>query len=152
MIPTATILEALKAYVTSLGLFDRVEAHDAADLSDAIESLRDPAAKVCFLIPGRDSLEHQIMEENIPMHSELRSQVQVLISSQDASYTHGGEETTLPLKDHLLALLMWEDLGQPGLLTLPTSCEPLRVEWDDAPARSAWQLDLECRQTLTPSL
>lgn len=151
MIPTAHILAALETYITALGLFDRVSRHTAADLAEALELLRDPAAKVCILVAGPDTLEHRLMDDyNAPLRAEMRSEVQLLISAHDATYSGSGTAEVLPLKDHLLSLLMWETCGLPGLLCLPRSCEPLRIEWDDAPAAAAWQLTLDLRQTLNP--
>lgn len=151
MLPTAHILTALETYLSGLGLFDRVSRHHAADLADALELLRDPAAKVCFLVAGADTIEHKMLDDyNAPLRAEIRSEVQLLISAQDATYSGSGTAEVLPLKDHLLALLMWETCGLPGLICLPQKCEPLRIEWDDAPAATAWQLTLDCRQLLNP--
>jgi hypothetical protein len=151
MIPTSYILDALQRHVTALGLFDRVAQHQGSDLAEALEALRDPSAKLCFLVPGTDTWTHEIMPEyNAPLRSELRCEVALLISSQSVSYAASGDPAVLPLKDHLGALLIWENLGHPDLLVLPQTCEPLRIEWDDAPARTAWQLTLEIRQRINP--
>lgn len=151
MIPTAHILTAMESHLIALGLFDRVGRHTAADLAEALEILRDPAAKVCFVVGGSDTIEHRLMEDyNAPMRAEIRSEVQLLISAQDATYSGSGTSEVLPLKDHLTALLMWDNLGVPGLICLPRTCEPLRIEWDDAPAATAWQLTCEIRQRINP--
>jgi hypothetical protein len=151
MLPTAHILDALENYLTGLGLFDRISRHHAADLAEALEILRDPATKVCFLVAGQDTIEHQLLDDyNAPLRAEIRSEVSLLISAQDATYTGSGTAEVLPLKDHILSLLMWDNCNLPGLLCLPRSCEPLRIEWDDAPAATAWQLTLDMRQTLNP--
>ena len=149
MIPTETILAALEAYLTATGLFDRVSRHHAADLPAALEALRDPSRKLCFIVPAADTWEHALLDPgNMPLRSELRCAVQLLITSQSVAYATTGDPATLPLKDHLLAALLWDNLSHPGLLTLPQTCEPLRIEWDDAPARTAWQLTIEIRQTI----
>lgn len=151
MIPTTRILNALETHITNLGLFDRVARHHAADLAAALEALRDPAAKLCFIVPGTDTIEHKLMDDfNAPLRAEIRCEAQLLVSAQDAAYGPSGTGDVLPLKDHLISLLMWDNLGIPGLLALPQSCEPLRIEWDDAPARTAWQLTILLRHTIHP--
>lgn len=147
MIPTTLILDALERTVSNTGLFDRVSRHHGADLVEALDALRDPAAKICFLVPGADAWEHTLLDDShAPIRAILTCEVQLLISAHDASYAPSGTIEALPLKDHLQSLLCWENLGIPGLLTLPATCEPLRIEWDDAPARTAWQLTLTIRQ------
>jgi len=150
MIPTAEILDALQSTIDATGLFDRVTRHSSADLPEALEALRDPAPKLCFIIPGTDTWDHVLLEDrNIPQSATLKSEVTLLITAHDATHTRSGSDTAYPLKDHLQAALCWDNLSIPNLLTLPQTCEPMRIEWDDAPARTAWQLTLEIRQTLT---
>lgn len=149
MIPTLAILEAARATIEGLNAFDRVTIHPQADFATAFESLRDSSRKLCFLAPGSDSFENFVVETfNIFERSEMRSEVHIIASTQSPSYATTGDPDALTLKDNLIAALLAVNLGIPGLLVIPKTCEPLRLEWDDAPARFAWQLTLECRQTL----
>lgn len=149
MIPTLTILEAVQVTIVALNAFDRVTIHPQADFTAAFESLRDPSRKLCFIAPGSDSFENSIVETyNIFERSEMRSEVHIIASTQSPAYATTGDPDALTLKDDLIAAMLGVNLSVPDLIVVPKTCEPLRLEWDDAPARFAWQLTIEARQRL----
>lgn len=151
MTPTLVIVRAVEQTIRALGLFDRVEIVQPIDLDEALDSLRDPAPRICFVVPAADDIDHTTLPDlNIPMRAEVKSGVELLISHHDAAYSTAGSTDILPLKDHVLLALMWADLGITGLLALPEHAEPLRIEWADAPAIHAWKLRLQVRSLITP--
>lgn len=150
MIPAATIHAALEGTLRASGLLDRVERCAQDDLSAALADIRDSSETIAILIPMGEEITHQTLpDDNTPLRAEIRSKLALLVTGGNLSRTsQGGED--LPVKDALLALLMWEDLGIPSLITFPTATEPLRVEFDGGSSRDAFRIDLEFRRIIIP--
>jgi hypothetical protein len=153
MIDTADIRTALVAWLTKSGLVKRIMLFNVADVGKGLEALRDTPHSLAIVVPSRDSLRHEMAAEdfNIPARAELRSEVEMLITSHDPRHGMDGATDCVALKDSLLDALLWLDLGIPGLLCLPLESEPMVIE-DEAKnrGREAWKITLEFRQQLTP--
>lgn len=151
MISTHEIRTALVAAITGTGLFEAVMSHNVADLSDALETLRDSPDALAVIVPSRDAWTHQmaIEDENLPARAELRNEFEILITSRDLKHGDDGDLDCVALKDQLAAALCWSDLGLTAAICLPLESEPMVIERDHQRGREAWKLTLEIRQPLT---
>lgn len=148
MIPATTIHTALVRDLQATGLLDRVERAAQDDLTAALAGLRDSSETVAILIPTGEELDHQLLpDDNTPLRSEIKTRMSLLVTGENpARASNAGDD--LPLKDLLLTRLLWADLSIPGLILLPLSTEPVRLEFDGGAARDAWRIDLEAREIL----
>ena len=138
------------AALTGSHLFEKVMSHTDADLGAALSALRDHPASIAVAVPGPDEIQTTLMEgTNIPLFSEIRSAFTLIISGRQLDKRETGDPKTLALKDAVLSLLLCADLGIPDLVTLPSSCEPMAIEFENGKGREAWKLELELRQILT---
>ena len=153
MISTTRIQTALVAAITATGLFARVTTHPVADLADALEAARASDDATAVIVPAADAWSHVMADEddNIPGRSECRNTFEVLATARDLRHGRAGAPDALALKDHLTEMLIWKDLGIPGLLCLPLEAEPIILEGDGRRGREAWKITFEIRQQLFPS-
>lgn len=148
MILTSTIQAALQAALVTAALAEKVMTHADADLGAALAHLRDNPRSLIVIVPAADAVSTDFLDgTNIALRSEIRSGFELLISGRQLDKRETGDPKTLALKDAVLELLLWNPLGTAGtLITIPSSCEPLALEFDDGKAREAWKLSLEVRQ------
>lgn len=154
MIDSNTISAALKAKLVASGLVRDVAIHDVADFDSALESLRAATSSLAVIVSTGEEVTHQLVSGlNFPMSAEIAGMYSVFVSARATNRKpEDAAATGLAVKDQILALLMWDDLGVAGLLVLPQSVDPVRIEIEGAPAsgRTAWKLDILCRQQLSP--
>lgn len=152
MITTRQIRSALTAALVATGEVEAVMALPVADLSAALEHLRDSPESLAVIVPSQDSWSHQMADEdgNLPAHAEQRNEFEILVTARDLARGQDGAAEAVDLKDALTAALLWADLGIPGLLCLPLTAEPMVIEITERRGREAWKITLETRTQLTP--
>lgn len=149
MIPTLTIQTALAANLRESLLVDAVSTHTDPDLGKALEALRDAPDSLVVIVPGADTIKHDLTPgSNSPEYAELSSAFELLITSRDLAMGPSGDPAALDLKDAIIARLMWDSLGIDGLLCLPALCDPFTVVFDNGRGREAWKLSLVIRQLI----
>lgn len=150
MIKTSEIRSALETFITATGLVEKVKTFNVADLSAALEKLRSAGDSLAVIVPSRDGWTHTMAleDENLPARAEVRNELEILLTARDLRHGDDGAETTVDLKDHLCAALLWSDLAVPGLLCLPLEAEPMVIELDERRGREAWKITLEVRQQI----
>ena len=147
MIKTKQIRDALLARLVAAGLFEKVMSHSDADLGAALEHLRDSPESLAVIVPGEDTLIHEITPGvNEPEWSEIRNGFELLVTSRNADMREGGNGDCADLKDDTVEALLWDNLSVPGLICLPLRSEPMIIETDDKRGREAWKITLEIRQ------
>lgn len=150
MISSATIQAALFANLADSGLFERVITALDADLESALDNLRDSPVSLAVITPGADTITHDLMDgTNQPLVSKIRSRCEIIIATRRLDMAPTGDPAILTLKDSVLARLLWDSLGVPGLLCLPAFCEPIVLQFADGTGREAWKLTLDLRQLIT---
>lgn len=146
MIATKTIRSALEAALRTSGLFEKVIVHSEADLGAALTHIRDSPESLAVIVPGEDTFLHTLTEGiNEPEFSEIRCQLELLITARALDGREDGVPDCVDLKDSTTELLLWSNLSIPGLICLPLKSEPLIVEIDENSGRETWKITLECR-------
>ena len=149
MIATLAIQTALAAFLRDSLLVDAVTTHTDPDLGNALEALRDTPDSLIVIVPGADTIKHDLTPgSNSPEFAELSCAFELLITSRDLAMGPSGDPAALELKDAVIARLMWDSLGIDGLLCLPTTCEPFTVVFDAGRGRESWKLSLVVRQLI----
>jgi hypothetical protein len=150
---TTLILQALAAAITATGLFASVSTYPVADIAEAIESARSSDDSMAVIVPAADSWSHTMADEddNLPARAECRNTFEVMVTARDLRHGAAGAPDALALKDNLAHMLLWSDLGVPGLLCLPLEAEPVILERDGRRGREAWKLTFEIRRQIFPS-
>lgn len=152
MISTLQIQAALAAKLKAAGLFEKVMTHSDSDLGAALAHLRDNPKSIAVIIPGADVFDHVFEgDDRQPVRAEWKCGFDVLFSGRQLDNRETGDPKTLQLKDDALNLLFWDDLDVSGLITLPGTCEPLAIEFENGTGREAWKLSLDLRQTMEPT-
>lgn len=161
MILTETALVALVAYLGALAdgaeepapLIASVQRYHEDDLPDALEHLRTPPATIAIVVPGPERVDHTLLDagDNTPLRADVTCEVNIFLAARPPAHGTGGSSALQPLKDAVLAALMWEGFGVPGLLCLPRAAEPVRLDYEDGHRVHAWRLQLELRTTIQPS-
>ncbi len=150
MISTLAIQDALADVLLASALADRVSTHKDPDLDKALEALRDAPSSLLVIVPGADTIVHQLTPGfNFAEQAEISSSFEVLITERDLAMSLSGDPDGITLKDAVIDLLMWHDLGITGLICLPTSCEPMNLQFSNGRGREAWKLTLTLRQLVT---
>lgn len=149
MISTRAIQTALFTTLKASGLFEKVMSHADSDLGKAMEHLRDNPKSIAVIVPGADAFDHQFEgDDPQPVRGEWRCGFELLFSGRRLDKRETGDSATLDLKDAALNLLFYQNLGIPDLVTLPMSCEPMVIEFENGEGREAWKLSLDLRQTI----
>lgn len=149
MVPTLQIQTALLATLRASGLLEKVMAHADADLGAALTHLRDHPGSLAVAVPGADTFEHQFEgDDPQPVRTELKCNFDLILSGRQLDKRETGDPRTLTLKDAVIELLLWNNLGIAGITCLPTICEPLAIEFENGKGREAWKLNLDFRQLI----
>lgn len=149
MIPTSDIRAALHARIVELGLFEEVRVFSEADLANALDHIRHHQASLCLIAPGEDEWLHELLDDNTPIHAEVRNRFELLVTAKDLDAREDGVPSCVDLKDQLCDELLWNSLGIAQLIALPQSAELVIVTDDDhRRGREAWQITLETRYRL----
>lgn len=162
MIGTQQTITALIATLAALNdgaepapaaIFETVIQHHEDNIDTALETLRVPHSRLAIVIPGPTTIRHQLLDgdDNTPLRAELTTEANLLFTERDLAHGTGGAPAILPLKDILLARLMWDNLGIAGLLTLPDIAEPIQIAYEDGHRLDAWRMRIEIRTTILPS-
>ena len=162
MISTAVIRALLIDAITATGLFEQVAGHARADLTEALETLRQHQASLAIIAPGEDEWLHETLpDDNSPLRAECRNRFEVLITARELDMDEDGVPGCVDLKDRLCEALLWAPIGPvPGAdgpaqaILLPISAEPMILTEEDhrrddhRRGREAWRVTLEARQTI----
>ena len=151
MVPTLQIRQALLATLQATGLLEKVIAHSDSDLGAALEHLRDEPSALAVIVPGADQFTHEFIPgTNEPIYTEVQNDFEVLITARQLEMSQSGADASLTLKDAVVAKLLWSNLGIPDIVCMPSTCEPLALQFDGGRGREAWKLTLTVRHLLIP--
>lgn len=153
MIASESIVAALVTKLKGLSLFDRVERCAIDGLEDVLKDLRDSSESIAIVIQGETAFEYEFEEgTNVPLNTDVRDAASLhFLGSNLERKAAGDDAEALPIKDQLIAELLWDDLGLANLITLPQVAEPVTVQWDNGSTRAGHKIDLQFRQLLSNS-
>lgn len=117
-----------------------VRVWDNTDIEAALLSVKNYAKQQILIVPSALEAVHEAIPGHL-VRTILKRRFAVLVVCGSTAANKEGMREATRLMDAIFMRLMRNSLGIDGAWCLPQIAVPMQLDFNDAPARGAWQMD-----------